>query len=273
MDFRNLIFSVIAVVCSSAWAQVESFSPRDGTYVYEVSWEGVPAGEVQIEERREPGELLLNTAVRTYRFIDIFYKLRYFASASIDPMTFEPKLVRLTHQENSKLRVSTVDFRGSRVVSEYRRLGRPAVRANFDNSERFLDPFSAAFKARSLDWWVGREHVLKTYNGRAFYEITMKAVSREDVPFAGKTRAAWVIEPSVKNLDKGTAASRLRSARIYLSDDSAREVLRIESEVFIGTVSCELVEFKPEIVELATSKQSQWQELLHQSNALIVDES
>jgi hypothetical protein len=270
MDCRKFIFSMIVVAGSLALAEVEPFYPRDGTYVYEVAWEGIPAGEVQIEEQREQGDLLLNTTARTYRLIDVFYKLRYIASASIDSMTFEPKWVRLTHKENSKLRVSKLDFRGSKVVSRYRRLGRPAVYTDFENTGRFLDPFSAAFKARSLEWALGRKHVFKTYNGRAFYEIAMTAVARENVRVAGRIRSAWVIEPSVKNLDKGTAASKLRSARIYLSDDSARQVLRIESEVFIGTVSCELAEFH---AGLATKQEADWQDLLDQSNELMPDES
>jgi hypothetical protein len=54
-----------------------------------------------------------------------------------------------------------------------------------------------------------------------------------------------MIVPRVQNLVNPDQAKKLREARIYLSDDRARDILLIESEVFIGTVRTRLQSFTP----------------------------
>jgi hypothetical protein len=58
-------------------------------------------------------------------------------------------------------------------------------------------------------------------------------------------RPVIVITPQVRNLTTTKPRSKLRQASIYVSDDPQREVLRIESAVFIGRVITELDSFTP----------------------------
>ena len=54
-----------------------------------------------------------------------------------------------------------------------------------------------------------------------------------------------MITPQVRNVTTTRPRSKLRQAYIYVSDDEFREVLRIESSVFIGRVITELESFTP----------------------------
>ena len=108
-----------------------------------------------------------------------------------------------------------------------------------------LDPFSAAFLARSLDWWQGRSVTFDTYNGRTRYLITLTASERKYMKLNGKVRDVWVITPSVRKSDESAPHSKLDSAKIYVTADGHHEILRIDSKVFVGTVETTLRSFSP----------------------------
>ena len=61
----------------------------------------------------------------------------------------------------------------------------------------------------------------------------------------GEMRDVWVIEPSVKKLNTSKQNNKLRSAKMYVTADKKREILEIDSEVFIGSVRTRLVGFTP----------------------------
>jgi hypothetical protein len=53
------------------------------------------------------------------------------------------------------------------------------------------------------------------------------------------------MSPRVRNLTTTKAVEKLREAFIYVTADKFREVLKIESSVFIGSVLTELDSFVP----------------------------
>jgi hypothetical protein len=56
-------------------------------------------------------------------------------------------------------------------------------------------------------------------------------------------RKVIVITPRVRNLSTTKPRSKLREAFIYVTDDDQREVLKIVSSVFIGSVTTEMESF------------------------------
>jgi len=70
-------------------------------------------------------------------------------------------------------------------------------------------------------------------------------VDRRSVRFQGRERQALVISPQVRNLTTTKPRSKLRQAFIFVSDDESRDILRIESSVFIGSVSVDLESYSP----------------------------
>lgn len=222
-----------------------------GTYTYEVSWQGIPAAEATISIEREPGLYMAEATARTYSGIDIFYKLRYRAEGLVSEKNFSPLRVTFEKKENRKDRFTAISYLDNGEIL--------TVRENFDkdpNSENpdieqfnpnnfTLEPFSAALLARSLDWAPGVSRDFDTFNGKARYLITLDCVEKKVIEFNNEEREVFVVEPKVKNLTKPDANKKLRRAQIFVSTDKKREVLKIVSEVFIGSVITKLESFHP----------------------------
>jgi hypothetical protein len=225
--------------------RLSKFKPPLGEYVYKVSWQGIPAAFVNISVDRDGLNFKLSTKVRTNSGIDIFYKLRYSAGSEVSMLDFQPLKSYYESRENSRFQRADLKFSPEgEITSVYKKNEHDPKILKFNTNNITLDPFSAAFVARGLDWNVGDVRYFDTFNGKSRYLIQLKAVRQQEIHVNGKKRLAWVIRPHVEKLG-GDKHSKLRKAEIYISADERREILQINSEVFVGTVKTKLIEYKP----------------------------
>lgn len=233
----------------------DNFDLREGTYTYVISWQGIPAAEasVSISAQGPAGGaavgsqiLVVNTA-KTYDAVDLLYKLRFRAETLMNRATFVPDIYSVQQRENSREKDLRVSFGDDGTISAVRvqRDKREVKRVRFISRNDTLDPVSAVFLARSQPWKVGEVRTFDVFNGKSRYLIHLSAVKRTEIEAEGRSRPAIMIVPKVQNLVNPDQAKKLREARIYLSDDRFREVLLIESEVFVGTVKTRLKGFTP----------------------------
>lgn len=224
----------------------EAFRPQLGTYTYEVSWQGIPAAEGTIALEQEGLYLKLKATARTYSAIDFFYRLRYLAEGMVSLVDFTPVSTSMTLRENSKEKLTTIRFHPDGTIEGQREtVGKNITPFKFNPNNFTLDPFSAAMIARALPWEVGKSFVFDAFNGKSRYLLTLKADAKETIEVNRVERPVWLIKPTVENLVNPAQSKKLREARIYLTADDSREVLKIESEVFVGTVRTKLVSFSP----------------------------
>lgn len=220
------------------------FSPALGTYTYTISWQGIPAAKVQVGVEREGLSYKIWTKLKTYSAIDLFYKLRYSADAKLSVVDFAPIQSVYRAQENSRIKEAELTFMNGEIHAIRRSKGRDPEYKRFSTHNFTLDPFSAGFIARGIDWEVGKTNVFDAYNGKSRYLISLTATDKRILKVNGIERSVWVIEPRVEKIGD-TGKSKLRQAKIYLTDDSFREILEIESEVFVGSVRTALEKFQP----------------------------
>lgn len=233
----------------------EKFDLREGTYTYVISWQGIPAAEASISVSTQgPAAdagissriLVVNTA-KTYNPIGLFYRLRFRAETLMNKATFVPEVYSVHQRENSREKELRVAFgedgaiKAVRVQRDKGEMKRVRLISNNDT----LDPVSAAFLARSQPWNIGDVRTFDIFNGKSRYLIHLTAVKSAQVDAEGALRSAIMIVPRVQNLVTPDQAKKLREARIFLSDDRARDILLIESEVFVGTVKTRLKSFVP----------------------------
>jgi hypothetical protein len=230
-------------------ARTDSFKPRLGTYEYTVSWQGIPAASCTLTVDEHAGKYVIEAAARTYSGVDLLYRLRYVATGTLDASNLRPISLVINHDENS--RHKNIDMRfdpATRKITAVRSKGPedPEKKvASFDSDNMTLDPIGAAFLARSLPWEVGQTRDLDVFNGKSRYFITLTAVERTAIMYQGEMRNVIVITPRVRNLSTTKPRSKLQEAFIYVTDDDQREVLKIVSAVFIGSVTTELDSFVP----------------------------
>lgn len=230
------------------------FSPRLGTYEYSVGWEGINAASCKLTIQRQGDTYVVDAAARTYTGVDLLYKLRYEAIGVISANDLTSINLDIDHQENSRHKNIAIDFSPTlKKIHAVRSKGAndPDKKILSFNTDNFtLDPIAATFLARSLNWQVGDTKHFDVFNGKSRYIISLTAVERKKIRYQGEDRPVIVITPQVRNLTTTKPRAKLRQAFIYVSDDEFREVLRIESSVFIGRVITELDSFTPATTEI-----------------------
>lgn len=224
---------------------LQEFQPNFGRYDYTVSWEGIPAAECSVTIEQEGMRYRLIAEARTYSGIDLLYKLRYRAESLISALDFSPIKTIIDQRENSTKKSTQISFLENGEIETVRSKNGTDTKVERVSTDNFtLDPFSASFIARSLDWKVGDTREFDTFNGKSRYIITLTAREKVRMKVNGEDRDVWVIVPGVRNT-KNEPNKKLREAKIYVTADTKREVLQIVSKVFIGSVKTTLDTFTP----------------------------
>jgi hypothetical protein len=218
-----------------------------GLYTYSASWNGIPAATLELEVTRNGEDYELKARAQTAKAIDIIYKLRYTSETVISAKTLKPKRSASYSRANSRVKRTELLFMpdGKIHSMEEDKRGKQKT-VKFDPANFTLDPYSAGFLALSQDWKAGDMRQFDTFNGKHRYLIELTALEETEIIINGITRKAAVIRPTVKKLTSTDPdPKKLREARIYIATDDSRELLKISSEVFIGSVNTILVSFTP----------------------------
>ncbi len=233
-----------------------SFRPQLGTYTYEASWEGIPAAQMKIQVAQNGLYYSIVTSAQTYSGIDLLYKLRYRAEGIISSVDYQPLKTTIDHKENSRIKNVEINFSEDGLIYGKReQKGKDTTEFRFKTNNFTLDPFAAAFIARGVDWKLGETHEFDTFNGKSRYLIQLTAVDKTTIRVNGSEREVWVISPVVKNLTDMAKSNKLRQAKIYVTADREREVLKLTSSVFIGSVATKLISFEPDLISSQASAQ------------------
>lgn len=254
-----------------------------GTYTYGISWEGIPVARASVTVRPsgggaahpvgattlsenpspaqpisqtapatpEPDLLRVTAAVQTGRFIDLLYRLRHSSESIFDSRTLQP-VTFFSHQtENSKTKLRKVEFsKDGNVSARLWKLDKkgneiPEESRQFHTDNAMFDPITAAFFARSLPVGSGESRDFDVFNGKHRFLITMKVGEHETIKVKGKKYDTFAVTPSVKKLTDTEGETRLTSAKIWITADDRRDVVRLESAVFVGSVTADLEAFTP----------------------------
>ncbi len=230
------------------------FRPRSGTYFYTVGFNDMGIGTASIAVTAEKDTYKVQVDARTIGMVDRIYRLRYRGEAVMDTDPLSSLALKVQQNVRSNEKTTSIRFQQGgaiRTVETKSRGGDPvdyAVRTV--QTDKFtLDPFSATYLVRGLDWQIGSEKVFDVYPGKNQYELRLKCIGKETLAFAGEKRDAWVIVPKVTNLDpeKRAEAAKKKSAdiRIYVSVDNSRDVLKVEAHHTLGQFMAKLDRFEP----------------------------
>jgi hypothetical protein len=248
-------------VRTKAYVPAETNFPL-GTYEYEINWQGIPVGSASISVKTAllPGSTNADAAAKQECFdvtanaksgkvISIFYALNHtsesiFHSDSLTPISFFS-----VQTENSKTKSREISFnKNGDIAAKLWKQGRstPEEEINFHSDNATFDPISAAFLARSLPVTEGEELTFDVFNGKHRYLIALAVDSKETIWVNGIKRLAYRVTPKVRKLTDSDGEKRLHSATIWISaDDNRRDVLKLKSEILLGSVNAELLRFTP----------------------------
>jgi hypothetical protein len=265
---RCVIFSVIFLTSfqfasadyidpASIRVQTQKYVPettdfRRGVYEYEVSWKGIPVADASIDiqdkENDSSSAYFVQAHAKTNKFIAIFYKLRHTSDSLFYTENLQPIKFSSRQSENSRSKSSQIVFgEDGKITSVIEKNGKVEEERSFVSENLTLDPISAAFLARSIPIKVGSKAAFDIYNAKNRYLISFEVTAIEDIflPGHSEKRKAFKVIPSLTKLTDTEGEKRFRKAEIWIAADDTRDVLKVESEVFVGSVSAYLKSFKP----------------------------
>jgi hypothetical protein len=229
------------------------FYPFEGgeKAVYRTSWNGmvsVATAEIYTTPTVIDGKKVYQVRVeaKTSKMLDLIWKMRDTITSTFDAKGLAPSQFNFKQRENSKVIDTEARYNEATkrwAVNRHQAGKRPRV-YEFD-SQNTLDPITAVYLARSVDFKVGDRLYFNVFGGRHRYLLELFVERKEPVELeSGRNVEAFKIIPRLQNITKNGYASRLNDATIWISADERRVPVKLSSKISFGSVHMELVQDK-----------------------------
>jgi Protein of unknown function (DUF3108) len=212
---------------------------------YRFGWSGLTAatGDVHFTKPSE-NKFQLDGTGRTIGFVRALWKLDASYQAIANAETLRPIETQQIENYRSKKIVTHLTFTNN-GVTRARTEGKGAAEAktrqfNFPN---LFDLFSAMLYLRSQPLKERTVYRVVAYPATNAYLATVTVIGREKISVHAGSYSAIKLDLRLKRIGKQRQLEphrKFRGATIWVSDDPQRLLLRIEAQVFVGTVFAEL---------------------------------
>jgi hypothetical protein len=212
---------------------------------YRFGWSGLTAatGDVHFTKPSE-NKFQLDGTGRTIGFVRALWKLDVSYQAIASAETLRPIETQQIENYRSKKIVTHLTFTNN-GVTRARTEGKGAAEAktrqfNFPN---LFDLFSAMLYLRSQPLKERAVYRVVAYPATNAYLATVTVVGREKISVHAGSYSAIKLDLRLKRIGKQRQLEphrKFRGATIWVSDDPERLLLRIEAQIFVGTVFTEL---------------------------------
>jgi hypothetical protein len=212
---------------------------------YRFGWSGVTAatGDVHFEKPSE-NKFQLDGTGRTIGLVRALWKLdvNYHAVASAE--TLGPIETQQTENYRSKKIITHLAFTNNGVTrARTEGKGTAGAKTRQFNFPDLFDLFSAMLYVRSQPLKDRSVYRVVVYPATNAYLATVAVIGREKVSVHAGSYNAIKLDLQLKRIGKHLQLEphrKFRHATIWVSDDAERLLLRIEAQVFVGTVFAEL---------------------------------
>ena len=212
---------------------------------YRFGWSGLTAatGDVHFTKPSE-NKFQLNGTGRTVGLVRALWKLDANYQAAASAQTLRPIETQQVESYRSKKTVTRLTFTNN-GVTRARTEGKDGAEAKIRqfNFPNLFDLFSAMLYLRSQPLQDRSVYRVVAYPATNAYLATITVTRREKISVHGGSYNAIRLDLQLKKVGKHLELEphrKFRHATIWVSDDSERLLLRIEAQVFVGTVFAEL---------------------------------
>jgi Protein of unknown function (DUF3108) len=226
--------------------------PRPMHARYSFSWSGFPGASAEVRLTKVSGDRFqLDGMIHTTGLVRTLWKFDATHVSSVDSGALHPFEMKQIENVRSKKIVTSLSFDSSGVTSKETETPGKTVGAKirrfdfphlFDLSSALLYLRSQPLQDRSIQRVV-------VYPATSAYLTTVTVLGRERLTGPSGTYNAIKLDLQLSKIGKNRELEphrKFRRATVWLSDDSDRLLLRIQAQVFVGTVFAELqsVEFE-----------------------------
>lgn len=213
---------------------------------YNFGWNGIPAASANFQFSKTPdGHLKLDAAGHTIGFARALWEYDVTHLSLTDAHTFRPLQIQETETLRSKKVDTEVNFTPLGLTSKRDEIRGAAIKSktrsfNFPNTDS-ID--SAVLYLRSQALPADAVQRLVVYPSTSAYLCTITPAGREHLTVPAGSYPALKLDLQLSKIGGNGELiphKKFRKATIWLSDDPNRLVLRIEAQIFAGTVFTEL---------------------------------
>ncbi len=229
--------------------KTDTSSPWSGEELkYGVYYSFIKAGTAYIKNRgittvNGRKAYLIQTTAFSASVIDAFFKVRDVNYSWIDAENFYSLGYSQSVREGSYKRDEwlTFDYENNRFYGEMQKKEAPRALSG-PLSQRVLDMLSSLYFVRAQKLEEGQDIIFDIINREKQYPLVVKVLGKETVKTAAGKFDCIVVEPQFRG--EGIFVSKGKSLKVWLTDDEYKMPVKMKTEVFIGSVSAELLEYK-----------------------------
>ncbi len=222
--------------------------PED-QYHYNVGWQGIPAFTGFIEATRHEEQrpwYHFRLEGNTRRWLEPLYPMRDVVDAYVDGVTYLPQFfyARLrAPRDDTDMKVT---FDHTRRIADARWTTNGREKTREIPFSRGNDPVSVLFMLQSLRK-PGDVSTFEVVNGKRNYMVGLRVTGRERITVPAGSFETLVITPTLTRTDKPDYKPKFKEMTVWVTDGEMRVPVKLESKVFIGSVTGELVKITPKL--------------------------
>lgn len=225
-------------------------NPRPMQARYGFGWSGFPCATAEIRLMKSGSERLqLDLTTRTTGLARALWKFDATGTSTVDATSLRPISVRQIENDRGTRVVTELSFSPTGVVSKVSETPGTGTKVRRYDFPRLFDLQSALLYLRSQALQERNIQRIVVYSATAPYLATVTVLGRERVTVPAGTYNAIKFDLQLNRIKDGQLQPhrKFRRATAWLSDDADRLLLKIEAQVFVGSVLCELhsVDFNP----------------------------
>jgi len=218
-------------------------NPRPMNARYGFRWSGFPCAAAEIRLSKAGGDRLqLDVTARTTGLARALWKFDANHVSTVEASTLHPISVRQIENDRGKKILTELSFNSTGVVSKVTETPGSGTTTRRFELPHLFDLQSALLYLRSQSLPERNVQRIVVYSATAPYLATVTVVGRERVTVPAGTFNAIKFDLQLNRIKDGQLQPhrKFRRANAWLSDDPDRVLLKIEAQVFVGSVVSEL---------------------------------
>jgi hypothetical protein len=220
--------------------------------VYRFGWSGIVAAQANFDLTKPRGQFQLNLNTQTTGFVRTLWKMDSQHTANCTASTLRPIHLQQVEKYKSETETTTANFspEGARRTTQVTPTTEPPDKEHRFKCPNVFDLQTALLFVRSQRLQQGDHLRMVVFPAKAGYLTDIEVVGREKLKVAAGTYDAIKCQVRLQGISKRMELEphkKFKRAFAWLSDDRDRLLLKIDAEIFVGSVWAELqsVEFPP----------------------------
>lgn len=223
--------------------------PRPMHARYGLGWSGFPGANADVRLTKPSGNRFqLDGTIHTTGLVRTLWKFDGTHTSRVDAGTLHPLEMKQIENVRNKKTVTSLSFDSSGVTSKETKTPGAGPKIRRLDFPSLFDLYSALLYLKSQPLQDRSIQRIVVYPATSAYLATVTVLGRERLTGPSGTYNAIKLDLQLSKIGKDRELEphrKFRGATVWLSDDADRLLLRIQAQIFVGTVFAELqsVEF------------------------------